>query len=52
MLDLGDRRAVADEIVQTSYTRPTEPAAMKLRDVAGNEVRSTEPLYAENLTEP
>ena len=52
VLDLGDMRAVADEIVQTSYTRPTGLTAIKLRDVAGNEVRSTEPLYADNLTQP
>ena len=51
-LGLGDRPTVADETVQTSYTRPNDLIATKLRDVAGNEVRSMEPLYAENLTEP
>ena len=48
----GNPRAQAGGTNNFWYTRPTGPAAKGLRDLAGNEVRSSRIIYLDNVTGP
>ncbi len=51
-LSLGEHRATAGQIVNTRYYMPSDPAARKLRDPAGNVVTTTLIVSPQNLSKP